>query len=92
MAQPEVESCAGEYGELLFDASARQLQPGEVPVQLPEQPRDLLSLMQRLLGRPFLPPSAVEYSLTALIKLSARFADQSPSIRVRSLTCGGHSM
>ena len=76
--------CAGEYGELLFDRSARQLLPGETVGPHPDTPQDLLRLLDKLLSRPFLPHAAVEYGLTALVKLSARFADQSALIRVSS--------
>ena len=43
-----------------------------------------MQLLQKLLTRPFLEHAAVEYCLTSLVKLSARFSDQSKSIRVRT--------
>ena len=76
---------AGEHGDLLFGKASRQLQAGEAPVQSPETPKDLLRLLDKLLSRPFLPPQAVEYGLTALVKLSARFPDSSALIQVSSL-------
>ena len=73
---------AGEHGELLFGQPVRQLLPEESPTQLPEAPKDLLRLLDKLLGRPGLPSQAVEYGLTALVKLSARFPDHSALIQV----------
>ena len=76
--------CAGEFGELLFEPSARQLQAGEAKGALPQGPQELLKLVDQILSRPLLPAAAVEYGLTALVKLSARFPDQAAHIQVCS--------
>ena len=72
----------GEYGELLFEPSAREPQAGEAQGQLPSSPQDMLRLLDQVLSRPFLPAAAVEYGLTALAKLSARFSNQGALIQV----------
>ena len=73
---------AGEYGELLFEPSAREPQAGEAQGILPSTRQDLLKLLDQALSRPFLPPAAVEYGLTSLAKLSARFSGQAALIQV----------
>lgn len=75
---------AGEYGELLLPGSAGNADVGSGE----DRPRsassnDLVSLLEAVLERTQA-AAAREYTLTALMKLSARLTDQLPRIQVCS--------
>lgn len=69
--------CLGEYGQLLTGSGA-QLLEGEVP--LPAADSDGIAWVEKLLARSKIDPVVKEYSLTCLIKLTARFPDQAARI------------
>ena len=76
---------AGEYGELLLPGAAGSADVGSGD----DRPRsasstDLVTLLEGVLERTQ-EAAAREYTLTALMKLSARLPDQLPRIQVTSL-------
>lgn len=80
----QVHLCAGEFGELLVGGAGGPLLSRENPEQAAaSSAADVVALLERVLHRPQLHAIAREYVLTALVKLSTRFADQTARIQVR---------
>ena len=69
---------AGEYGELLV--SGGKLLEGEEPLSVSEG--DVVSLLESILNRSSVSSQCRNYALTALMKLSVRFASQADRIKV----------
>lgn len=72
----------GEFGELLVGGAGGPLLSRENPEQAAaSSAADVVALLERVLHRPQLHAIAREYVLTALVKLSTRFADQTARIQ-----------
>ena len=71
---------SGEYGELLVRDGP--LLDKEEPLRVSSA--DVVGLLESLLNRPGLQLQCRNYTLTALMKLSTRFPDQSDRIKVRA--------
>ena len=73
---------AGEFGELLLAGAGGYILEGESGVSA--SPEQLLEVLQQLMRRPGLSAVEREYTLTALMKLSAHVPGLAPSVQARS--------
>ena len=74
--------CAGEYGEMLV-GGGQQLLPDEPGVSASST--EVVDVLEGVLNRPGCPQQCRDFALTALMKLSVRFADQAERIKVSSI-------
>ena len=76
--------CAGEFGELLLADAGGYILEGEQSISA--SPSEMVALLEAVLRRPGLSAAEREYTLTALMKLSARLSGVGDKVKV---TTGG---
>ncbi len=71
---------AGEFGELLLADAGGYILEGEQSISA--SPAEMVALLEAVLRRPGLSPAEREYTLTALMKLSARLTGVANRVQV----------